>query len=271
MKKTALVFLSFGLCVSWGQLTQAQKQVDFENLASLFAAAYAPAQWKNQLFGYNLNKTSPWLTQVQQTTDDISFYEVMAEYVGSLNDAHSLYHNPSDFAADLKFRCDIYDGKVLIDSIDRKALPSSKFPFQVGDELVMVDGRIPDDFIKDFSRFRSSANSVSTSRETVGRIPVRYQEIDPRAEALGATATVVIRRQAGNLETYSIPWVKSGTPLTQIGPTPSPQKAGKNPRLASPGKEAPRSRVSQHVKRSEQPLCKAVVPFHRDWRRWARG
>jgi C-terminal processing protease CtpA/Prc len=234
MKKPALVFLSFSVGVSWGQLTQVQKQTDFENLASLFVTSYAPAQWKLQLFGYNLDKISPWLAQVQQTTDDISFYEVMAEYVASLNDAHSLYLNPSDFVADLKFTCDIYDGKVLIDSIDRKALPAGKFSFQIGDELVMVDGRTPDDYIKDFSRFRSSANPISTSRETAGRIPLRLQYLDPRAEELGSAATVVIRRQAGNLETYTIPWVKSGTPLTKIGPTPTPQKAGKNPRLASP-------------------------------------
>lgn len=227
--KTAVLFLFLvSATVSWGQLTQGQKLEDFQNLDSLYAKEYGPAKWKIQLFNYNLDSVSPWITQVQQTTDDVSFYEIMSEYVASLNDAHSVYQNPSDFVADLRFSCDIYDGKVLIDFIDRTALPASKFSFQIGDELVMVDNETTDDYIKDFSRFFSDANPTSTGRDSVGFIPFRIQAIDPRAETLGATATVVIRRQAGNLETYTVPWVKSGTPLTQVGPSPFPQKAGKH-------------------------------------------
>jgi hypothetical protein len=73
----------------------------------------------------------------------------------------------------------------------------------------------------------------------VGFIPFRVQELDPRAEALGATATVVIRRQAGNLQTYTIPWVKTGTPLTKIGPAPLPQKTAPRPHAAVPVKPSP--------------------------------
>jgi hypothetical protein len=91
----------------------------------------------------------------------------------------------------------------------------------------MVDNRTTDDYIKDFSRFDSVANPTSTSREAAGHIPVRLQWLDPRAEEVGDTATVVIRRQKGNLETYIIPWVKSGTPLTKVGPVRTPQIAGK--------------------------------------------
>jgi hypothetical protein len=233
--KRALALLSISAGLSWGQLTPGQKLEDFQNLASLYAKLYAPEHWKVELFNYNLFKISPWITMVQQTTNDLDFYEIMSEYVAALNDGHSIYFNPSDFLAFLPFTCDIYDGKVLIDSID----PTSGFSFQVGDELVMVDNETTDKFITDFSRFFSYANPVSTSRFAVGLIPFREQAIDPKAEALGATATVVIRRQKGNLETYTIPWVKSGTPLTEIGPVPFPHiakpygqvasAAGKNP------------------------------------------
>jgi Peptidase family S41 len=241
MKRLILV-LSISTGVScWAQLTPGQKLEDFQNLASLYAKQYAPGQWKKQAFDYNLFNLTPWIGMVQQTTDDVGFYEIMSEYVASLNDAHSVYQNPSDFVADLGFSTDIYDGKVLIDSIDRTALPAGKFPFQIGDELVMVDNRTTDEYIKDFSRFRSDANPISTGREMAGLIPLRVQSIDPRAEEVGATATVVIRRRKGsNLETYVIPWMKSGTPLTKIGPVPFPQRAGKSPRAVGAGTSQPR-------------------------------
>ena len=264
MRRAVLVFLSFSVGVGWGQLVQGQKQADFQNLASLYAKRYGPTQWKLQLFNYNLLNISPWLNQIQQTTDDLGFYEIMGEYVASLNDAHSVYQNPSDFTADLHFSCDIYDGKVLIDSIDRTTLPASKYPFQVGDEVVMVDNRTPDDYIKDFSRFFSDANPVSTSRDAAGLIPFRVQALEPRAEAVGATATVVIRRQKGDLETFVIPWDKSGTPLTQIGKSPLPQRAGQQPRntTQNPHPKPGDYRVPlRYLQKMVLPVKKAVLNF----------
>ena len=235
MNRLVLALLSISTCVScWGQLTPGQKAEDLQTLASLYAKQYAPVTWKMQAFDYNLFKLAPWLDLVQQTTDDIGFYEVMAEYVASLNDAHSVYQNPSDFEAELGFSTDIYEGKVLIDSIDRSALPATKFKFQIGDELVMVDNKTVEEYIQEFPKFFSDANPGSTSRDAASLIPLRIQAFYPRAEEVGSTATVVIRRQKGNLETYMIRWVKSGTPLTKIGPTKFPQIAGRPSRRAAP-------------------------------------
>ena len=264
MKRTPLVFLLLGAAATcWGQLTPAQKLADFQNLASLYVKQYAPFQWKMQLFDYNLYKISPWIAQVQQTTDDIGFYEVMSEYVAALNDAHSVYFNPSDFFADLRFSADIYDGKVLIDYIDRDALPASKYSFQLGDELVMVDNQTTSEIMTNLSQFFSDANPVSTSRDAAGYVPFRAQEIDPRAEELGATATVVIRRQAGNLETYVVPWVKTGTPLTKVGPSPNPQIA--HPRLAARTVTRPKVPAYRqplvYLQHSRLPMKKSVLNF----------
>ncbi|HEX6895189.1 MAG TPA: S41 family peptidase [Bryobacteraceae bacterium] len=129
---------------------------------------------------------------------------------------------PSDFTADLNVATDICDGKVLIESINRLALPASQFPFQVGDELVSVDGKSSDDWISEFNRFRKWGNPGTTRRYSADLITFRPQAIHPRAVELGASATVLIRRANGDLETYTLPWTKAGTPVTQIGPVPSP-------------------------------------------------
>jgi hypothetical protein len=264
MKRAALVLFSLSAGLSWGQLTPGQKVEDFQNLASLYAKLYAPAHWKVELFNYNLFNIGPWVTMVQQTTNDLDFYQIMSEYVASLNDAHSLYLNPSDFFANLGFTCDIYDGKVLIDSIDPTVLLPSKYSFQVGDELVMVDNETTEEFITDFSRFFSDANPVSTSRNAVGYIPIRFQSIDPKAEALGATATVVIRRRSGNLQTYIIPWVKTGTPLTEVGPVPLPQIAKPHGHAASAAGNNPFPKYRQpllYLQNMHLPIKKLQLGF----------
>jgi hypothetical protein len=58
---------------------------------------------------------------------------------------------------------------------------------------------------------------------------------------LGDSATVVIRRQNGDLETYTIPWFKSGVPLTAVGPVPNPlaPKPAQRDALSEPDYLAP--------------------------------
>ena len=139
-----------------------------------------------------------------------------------MQDTHSQFEMPSDFTADLNIATDIYDGKVLIESINRLALPVSQFPFQVGDELVSVDGKSSGDWITEFNRFRQWGNPGTTRRYSADLITFRPQAIYPRAVEVGASATVVVRRANGDLETYTLPWTKTGTPVTKIGPVPSP-------------------------------------------------
>lgn len=264
MKRTPAALLLLCAAAScWGQLTPSQKLADFQDTASLYFKKYAPFQWKMQLFDYNLYKLSPWVAQVQATTDDLSFYEIMSQYVAALNDAHSLYLNPSDFFADLRFEADIYDGKLLIDFIDRDALPASKYSFQIGDELVMVDNQTTSEIMADVSRFFSDANPVSTNRDAAGYVTFRPQTLIPRAEEVGATATVVIRRQAGNLATYVVPWVKTGTPLTEVGPSPNPSIA--KPRQAARSVTRPEApayrRPLTYLQQSRLPIKRAVLNF----------
>src|SRR5215831_15667670 len=113
-------------------LTPAQKDSDFRYLASLYSTYYAPLEWKNQLFGFNALNLKPWLDRVAQTTTDLDFYELCVEYVASLDDTHDHYSLTSNFSAALGFTTDVYDGVLLIDSINRTLLPSSQYPFAIG-------------------------------------------------------------------------------------------------------------------------------------------
>ncbi|MGH9627600.1 MAG: S41 family peptidase, partial [Bryobacteraceae bacterium] len=134
---------------------------------------------------------------------------------------------PSSFVANLGFSVDIYEGKVLIDQINQMLLPSGTYQLMVGDEVVTVDGRTPEEWISVFSRFRQRGNSLTTRRSAADLITFRPQSVYPRAVETGDSATVVIRRESGEQHTLSIPWTKTGVPLRMVGPVPGPLSAAK--------------------------------------------
>jgi hypothetical protein len=205
------------------QLTVDQRVHDFQNLAALYAKRYAPADWKRVALGFDLFDLKPWLDRVRAAKDDLEFFEIEAEYVGRLQDTHSGFAMPSSFRANLGFTVDIYDGKVLIDSINRTTLPAATFTVQVGDELVSVDSVSVEDWIRRISTWRQYGNPVSTRRMAAAQITSRTQSVFPRVVETGDSASLEIRRMSGVLERFTLPWFKTGVPMTKVGPVPSPR------------------------------------------------
>src|SRR5262245_15562596 len=214
------------------QLTQDQKIHDFENLVAIYVKRYAPFEWKKQLFGFDLFDLRPWLTRINHSQDDLSFYEIMLEYVASLRDTHSQFSMPSSFVANLGFTVDVYDGRVVIESINRTRLPLAQYPFQAGDVLVSVDGATSEEWIEYFTRFSTLGSPEATKRESAGVLTVRPQAVVPHAIDLADEAVVEIERASGVRETYVIPWEKTGVPLRWIGAVTTPGSGGKKRSLA---------------------------------------
>jgi hypothetical protein len=209
----------------YSQITIDQKIADLESLAAQFAKHYAPYEWKRDTIGADALNLTPWIVKMRATRDDLGYYEVMAEYVASFQDAHSVYTVPSTFNASLGFTVDIYDGKVLVDSINRTALPLAIYAFAIGDELISIDGTPVNTLINSLLKYSGSANPISARRVTAGRLVARSQSRIPRAVEVGENASAVFRRQNGELVTYTIPWIKTGLPLRSVGPVPSPKSA----------------------------------------------
>lgn len=229
MRKHLLVLIACIVAVSASQaqdaLTVRQRTADLNQLASFYAKNYAPYEWKRDVFGFDLLNLTPWLRQIRDS-DDLEFQEVLIDYVASLNDAHDYIAFPTIFSASLGFSVDIYDGKVLIDAINRTTLPANQYPFVVGDELVSVDGQPVQQLIRSFRKYAIAANRSSTDRTAASRIVSRSQQIMPHIPELGDTAAVVVRQAStGALTTHTITWSKIGIPVTSQGPVPSPGPA----------------------------------------------
>ena len=218
-----LFFVIFSVS-AFAQLTQQQKLADFNALTALYDRQYAPYEFKRDVIGFDLLNLTPWLAQVTATKDDLSFFDVCVRYVASLKDSHDEFILNADYETFLPFTADIYDGKVLVDGIDRATLPAKTFPFQVGDELVSVDGTSVSDWIKTLQPYtvNGSANAVSRNRLAVATLLDRFQGWYPFASKTGATASVVINTKTGP-QTFTINWQRFGTPLSGIGALPDPK------------------------------------------------
>lgn len=161
---------------------------------------------------------------MRNAKDDLEYLEIASEYVAQLDDLHSSFRIPSNFFADAGVSVDIYDGKVLIEAINRAVLPAARFPFVVGDELVSVDGVAVDVLLDQFGKLSRRGNPVTTRRGNANLLTLRSQSTIPRAVDVGNEAVLVIRRaETGEEETYTVPWQKSGVPLRYIGPVPDPK------------------------------------------------
>jgi peptidase S41-like protein/PDZ domain-containing protein len=224
-----LLFLAVFLCfasTSFAQLTHQQKLTDFQALVALYDKNYAPYEWKVETFNYDLLRLQPWLEQVNSSHDDLSFYDICVRYVASLQDSHALFVIPSYYEAYLPITADIYDGRVLIDFIDRTVLPPQTFPFAAGDELLSVDGISVGEWIAKFGPYGANGqgNPVSRNRLAVATILDRLQDLYPYSNQVhpGDTATIEVRGQNGSVGTYTLTWEAFGIPLNQIGPVPNP-------------------------------------------------
>ena len=238
--------------VGYAQLSAEQKNSDFQALAGLYAKRYGPYEWKRDALGIDLFNVAPWLAEVQATKNDLDFYELMSRYVASLNDAHSYYQIPSSFQANLYFSVDLYDGKLLVDSINRSRLPAAEFGFVTGYELVSIDGQDAQKLLDGLLRYEIAANARSTRRLAAQLLTLRPQSLMPHAADVPEISVVLFRRPDGAMESYRIPWAKSGLPLTNIvpfGPAPgagiaslaSPRRGARNgsPGASGPGEETP--------------------------------
>jgi Peptidase family S41/PDZ domain len=228
MKKFLIIALMVCFAPTcFAQLTQEQKIADFKALAGLYDKNYGPFEWKEKVFDFNLLNIDSWLDQVRDSRDDLSFYDICVRYVASLHDFHDEFTLPSIYEAFLPLTADIYDGKVLIDGIDRSVLDPATFPFQIGDELVSVDGTSMGDWIHRLGPYavNGQGNPVSRHSLAVATTLDRFQGFYTFASKVhpGDNATIVVRSQSNNkLASFTIAWQTIGIALNQEGPVPNP-------------------------------------------------
>lgn len=272
MRRYAFValLLTIGVAAPRAQrdLTADQRDADLIQLANTFAKNYAPYEWKRDVIGFDLYRLTPWLQRIHQSTD-LDVQEAFVEYVASLNDTHASISFPSPFRATLGFSVDIYDGKVLIDAINRTLLPQAQYPFGIGDELVALDGEPVQSLIASFGKLTSSGNPRSRDRLAAAKISSRSQTNLPHASSVGDTALASIRlASTGAWNAYVIPWVRTGVGIDSAGSVPSPRRGNglifRVTDLASLGVTSATSSVPARPRKSDFRNTDDTLPAYMD-------
>lgn len=223
---TILTLLAASIApAAFGALTVEQKLADFTYLSGLYARNYAAYEWKRDVLGFDLYDIQPWVERVKASKDDLDYYDICVRYVASLQDAHDSFTLLSDFIAYLPFDVDIYDGKVLIEKVYRDYLPKDQYPFNIGDELVAVDGRPVEEMVTAYEPYAAGAlgNPRGRRRAAAFTITSVRQIFVPRAPDIGDYVTIVIQDPAGKQTSYVMPWRKAGRPLWTAGVVSNPK------------------------------------------------
>ena len=160
--------------------------------------------------------------RVSSVKSDLDFYDLMVEYVSDPSERPlTSITSPAISRYTLGFSVDVFDGKTLIDTIDRTQLPGGALPLQDRRPAGQRGWQAHTHLIKQFSKYVlgwQSAHRARAWRQKRYRCFTRAAH--PYAHQIGDTAAVVIIRQSGAAENYTIAWSKSGTPLTTLGASP---------------------------------------------------
>ncbi len=162
----ALVFplLAFG---NLGENVEERMIRDLDFLRNTFDVKYAPADWKKRYAQWDLAEEIEVAKAKVRTTDDLTvkkFQRIVKEFFMSTKDYHVEVSFWSTEWAALPFRVCGANGKYFISYIDQARLPPRSFPFQIGDELVMFDGRPTDEVVRELREFEVGNASPDTDQ-----------------------------------------------------------------------------------------------------------
>ncbi|MBL6988995.1 MAG: protease-like activity factor CPAF [Bacteriovoracaceae bacterium] len=180
-----LSFLSFWASANDG-LNNVQKlmlgQLDF--IHNIYEARYAPADWKKEHFGWDLNQIMSQSKDAITTNSEIKvkdYYNIVSKFFYSTRDYHVGFAFDLTEKAKLPLIIRSAENKYFIAYINRKKLSTESFPFNPGDEVITFGGRPVSEVTKELQRYftqnvastdKAFAELTLTSRSAKSAMPV---------------------------------------------------------------------------------------------------
>jgi len=171
--KTILAFLS--LSFSWVMFQEAafedsKKALMIQDLTVIkhhFEAGYAPANWKKEHTGWDLNEAFEDAKKQVLATSSIStkqFHQILRNFMNSMSDYHVDVSFFSTESASLPFSVKGIEGRCFIDWVDPIRLPATYFGIRAGDELLRFDERPIADVIDEIEKTAGKSANPNTDR-----------------------------------------------------------------------------------------------------------
>ncbi len=182
---------------------------DIDSLQNTFEVKYAPAEWKSRYAGWDLSTEISKTKQRIEELDDLNtkaYQRAIRQFFLSTKDYHVGVSFWSTEWAALPFRVCGAGGKYYISYIDRSRLPLRSFPFQLGDELVMFNGRPTDDVVQELRAIEVGDASPDTDQ---GLAEIYLTDRKGRLGHIVPSGPVIIDVRSTKMETtssYQIMW-----------------------------------------------------------------
>lgn len=198
----------------------------------IFQTAYAPAEWKKQQFGWDLNteyqKVSSELASKTEITPQ-DYRRMISSFVRSTHDYHVWSSFLSTEAASLPIQIMGQNGKYYIVRIEKSKLNETTFPFRVGDEVVSFGGRPINDVVTEIRN--EQAVSVESTDQRLAElfltrrgasmamdVPQGFIDIEVRREG---QADTIKRQLTWQYSGERIPWNPTSATFNPMGTLPS--------------------------------------------------
>lgn len=204
-----ICFFSFSLLslhANSPECLEMAKNLDF--IHDVLDVQYAPSLWKQELFGWDLKtehfKARETIFQAGKL-DVKQFHRIVKQFLSSMQDFHVKATFASTEEAWLPFSVRYAEGRYFIASLDREYLPDDLYQIQVGDELLLWEGRPVDDVVKELMESPICKSSYNTLHSLAVKNLTGRRGAEGEAVPRGSIP-ITTRSKEGGERTYQLIW-----------------------------------------------------------------
>lgn len=196
-------------------LTTAEKLKDLHQMVATISAGYGPLHYKKMYLGIDLDQLEAEYTEkILNTSNNRDFYYLMIQFIAEFKDSHFSGRIPTDHTYSLPIYTDLVEGKVLISFVDREKIDQKSFPFNVGDEIVQVNGRKVSDLVDELSQYIGEGFDLTSRDLATMYLLIRPAAIFPLPAE--KEITLSIRRGTSSIiDRITLSWNESGEALDE--------------------------------------------------------
>lgn len=182
---------------------------ELEVIKHHFEVGYAPAQWKKEFSGWDLdlafeNSKQQILDAPHITTKQ--FQGIVRDFLRTMNDYHVDVLFLSTEAASLPFTVKSIDGRVFVDWVDPLRLPFSKFGIKVGDELLEFDERVISDVMNDLIAISGKYSNPQTDQSLADLKLTLRRGKEGDVVPKGSVIVKMQSADSGKVNSYQLRW-----------------------------------------------------------------
>ncbi len=184
---------------------------DLDSLENIITARYAPADWKQEQIGWDLN------AEIQKAKDAINdadatsvkdYHKLVRGVFTSMQDYHVSVQFYSTEASYLPLAISEAGGHYFISAINRKKLPEADFPFQVGDEITGFGGKDIQTAIDEL-KLQSGSNNAPHTDNAQAAMQMLTVQVGARADNIPQGELTLTVKPAGSQSetTHQLNWI----------------------------------------------------------------